>query len=102
MDKNGLLNGQWTFRPFWQICILLLAHGSVRAQANERMSQPGRLRHFLNRVQVHPSKQPLYKNFVLLLPNFFFFVKDFSEKQSSSHWHTDFKTTPIPFFFFSD
>ncbi|NMA21610.1 MAG: TIM barrel protein [Lentisphaerae bacterium] len=25
--------------------------------------------------------------FVLLLPNFFFFVKDFSEKKAPSHWH---------------
>jgi len=38
-------------------------------------------------VPFHPSKQHPYK-FSALLPNFLFFVKDFSGKKALSHWHT--------------
>ena len=47
-----------TDRP---ICILPLAHGSVRAWEGKHQSQPGRLRYFLNRMQFHPSKERFYK-----------------------------------------
>jgi hypothetical protein len=84
MDKNGLLNGQWTMdngqwtmdNGQWTEIMSrlsgLIPTSSIRPICRRKQQTRSQIR-----VPSHPSEQQPLKDFVLLSLDFFFFGKDF-------------------------